>query len=314
MKKYIFGVDLGGTTVKMGLFLSSGELLHTWEIPTRTEKGGKYILGDIADSVIETLREREISKDDVEGIGIGVPGPGGADGTVFKCVNLGWGVFNVADRLQELTGLKVKAGNDANVAALGEMWQGGGKGCHSIVMITLGTGIGGGIILNGEILSGTNGAAGEVGHIPVWDDETEMCGCGKRGCLEQYGSATGIVRVAKRYLKAHDEPSILRQYDDFTAKEVCDAAKENDAIAIEILDLVGKTLGKALACISCVVNTEAFVIGGGVSRAGSVLLDPIEKYFKEYAFHASRDTEFKLATLGNNAGIYGGAKMIAGNE
>ena len=314
MKKYIFGVDLGGTTVKMGLFLSSGELLHTWEIPTRTEKGGKYILGDIADSVIETLREREISKDDVEGIGIGVPGPVGADGTVFKCVNLGWGVFNVADRLQELTGLKVKAGNDANVAALGEMWQGGGKGCHSIVMITLGTGIGGGIILNGEILSGTNGAAGEVGHIPVWDDETEMCGCGKRGCLEQYGSATGIVRVAKRYLKAHDEPSILRQYDDFTAKEVCDAAKENDAIAIEILDLVGKTLGKALACISCVVNTEAFVIGGGVSRAGSVLLDSIEKYFKEYAFHASRDTEFKLATLGNNAGIYGGAKMIAGNE
>ena len=314
MKKYIFGVDLGGTTVKMGLFLSSGELLHTWEIPTRTEKGGKYILGDIADSVIETLREREISKDDVEGIGIGVPGPVGADGTVFKCVNLGWGVFNVADRLQELTGLKVKAGNDANVAALGEMWQGGGKGCHSIVMITLGTGIGGGIILNGEILSGTNGAAGEVGHIPVWDDETEMCGCGKRGCLEQYGSATGIVRVAKRYLKAHDEPSILRQYDDFTAKEVCDAAKENDAIAIEILDLVGKTLGKALACISCVVNTEAFVIGGGVSRAGSVLLDPIEKYFKEYAFHASRDTEFKLATLGNNSGIYGGAKMIAGNE
>ena len=314
MKKYIFGVDLGGTTVKMGLFLSSGELLHTWEIPTRTEKGGKYILGDIADSVIETLREREISKDDVEGIGIGVPGPVGADGTVFKCVNLGWGVFNVADRLQDLTGLKVKAGNDANVAALGEMWQGGGKGCHSIVMITLGTGIGGGIILNGEILSGTNGAAGEVGHIPVWDDETEMCGCGKRGCLEQYGSATGIVRVAKRYLKAHDEPSILRQYDDFTAKEVCDAAKENDAIAIEILDLVGKTLGKALACISCVVNTEAFVIGGGVSRAGSVLLDPIEKYFKEYAFHASRDTEFKLATLGNNAGIYGGAKMIAGNE
>ena len=310
MKKYIFGVDLGGTTVKMGLFLSSGELLHTWEIPTRTEKGGKYILGDIADSVIETLREREISKDDVEGIGIGVPGPVGADGTVFKCVNLGWGVFNVADRLQELTGLKVKAGNDANVAALGEMWQGGGKGCHSIVMITLGTGIGGGIILNGEILSGTNGAAGEVGHIPVWDDETEMCGCGKRGCLEQYGSATGIVRVAKRYLKAHDEPSILRQYDDFTAKEVCDAAKENDAIAIEILDLVGKTLGKALACISCVVNTEAFVIGGGVSRAGSVLLDPIEKYFKEYAFHAARDTSFTLAELGNDAGIYGAAKMV----
>ena len=315
MRKYVFGVDLGGTTVKMGLFESSGELLCTWEIPTRTEDGGKYILGDIADSVLAVMKERSIGKDDVEGIGIGVPGPVGADGTVFKCVNLGWGVFNVAESLQELTGLKVKAGNDANVAALGEMWQGGGKGCRSIVMITLGTGIGGGIILDGKILSGTNGAAGEVGHIPVWDDETEVCGCGKRGCLEQYGSATGIVRIAKRYLKAHEgEDSILRKYEDFTAKEVCDAAKENDAIAIAILDLVGKALGKAMACIACVVNTEAFVIGGGVSRGGDVLLDPIKKYFKEYAFHASRNTEFKLATLGNNAGIYGGAMMIVGSE
>ncbi|MDY5845971.1 MAG: ROK family glucokinase [Bariatricus sp.] len=315
MRQYVFGVDLGGTTVKLGLFESSGALLNTWEIPTRTEDDGKYILGDIADSVLNVMEERGIDKEEVEGLGIGVPGPVGADGTVFKCVNLGWGVFNVAGKLQELTGLKVKAGNDANVAALGEMWQGGGKGCRSIVMITLGTGIGGGIILDGKILSGTNGAAGEVGHIPVWDDEPETCGCGKRGCLEQYGSATGIVRVAKRYLKAHEEEaSSLRDCEELTAKDVCDAAKADDRIALEILDLVGKALGKAMASIACVVNTEAFVIGGGVSRGGDVILNPIKKYFKEYAFHASRDTEFKLATLGNNAGIYGGAMMVVGSE
>ena len=315
MRQYVFGVDLGGTTVKLGLFESSGALLNTWEIPTRTEDDGKYILGDIADSVLNVMEERGIDKEEVEGLGIGVPGPVGADGTVFKCVNLGWGVFNVAGKLQELTGLKVKAGNDANVAALGEMWQGGGKGCRSIVMITLGTGIGGGIILDGKILSGTNGAAGEVGHIPVWDDEPETCGCGKRGCLEQYGSATGIVRVAKRYLKAHEEEaSSLRDCEELTAKDVCDAAKADDRIALEILDLVGKSLGKAMASIACVVNTEAFVIGGGVSRGGDVILNPIKKYFKEYAFHASRDTEFKLATLGNNAGIYGGAMMVVGSE
>ena len=315
MRQYVFGVDLGGTTVKLGLFESSGALLNTWEIPTRTEDDGKYILGDIADSVLNVMEERGIDKEEVEGLGIGVPGPVGADGTVFKCVNLGWGVFNVAGKLQELTGLKVKAGNDANVAALGEMWQGGGKGCRSIVMITLGTGIGGGIILDGKILSGTNGAAGEVGHIPVWDDEPETCGCGKRGCLEQYGSATGIVRVAKRYLRAHEEEaSSLRDCEELTAKDVCDAAKADDRIALEILDLVGKALGKAMASIACVVNTEAFVIGGGVSRGGDVILNPIKKYFKEYAFHASRDTEFKLATLGNNAGIYGGAMMVVGSE
>ena len=315
MRQYVFGVDLGGTTVKLGLFESSGALLNTWEIPTRTEDDGKYILGDIADSVLNVMEERGIDKEEVEGLGIGVPGPVGADGTVFKCVNLGWGVFNVAGKLQELTGLKVKAGNDANVAALGEMWQGGGKGCRSIVMITLGTGIGGGIILDGKILSGTNGAAGEVGHIPVWDDEPETCGCGKRGCLEQYGSATGIVRVAKRYLRAHEEEaSSLLDCEELTAKDVCDAAKADDRIALEILDLVGKALGKAMASIACVVNTEAFVIGGGVSRGGDVILNTIKKYFKEYAFHASRDTEFKLATLGNNAGIYGGAMMVVGSE
>lgn len=200
MKKYAFGVDIGGTTVKMGLFQTNGDLLDTWEIPTRTQDGGKNILGDITEAVEGKLKEKNISKLDVEGIGMGVPGPVSPDGMVLKCVNLGWGTFHVEHELEQMTGLKVKAGNDANVAALGEMWQGGGKGHKNMVMMTLGTGVGGGIIINEHILAGVNGAAGEIGHIPMADDETETCGCGKKGCLEQYGSATGIVRMTAKYL------------------------------------------------------------------------------------------------------------------
>ncbi|RHR25647.1 ROK family protein [Clostridium sp. AF19-22AC] len=313
MKKYAFGVDIGGTTVKLGLFETDGNLLEMWEIPTRTVSGGKFILGDISEAVYEKLSERGISHLDVEGIGIGVPGPVGQDGTVFKCVNLGWDVFNVERELGELTGMRVKAGNDANVAALGEMWQGGGKGCRNIVMITLGTGVGGGVIIDGHILAGYNGAAGEIGHLPMTDDETECCGCGKKGCLEQYASATGIVRMTKKYLDAHkDMDSSLRSIETFSAKDIFDAAKAKDEAAVVMVNGLGRMLGKGLAQIACVVNPEAFVIGGGVAKAGDILLDAIRKYYVEYAFHAARDTEFRLASLGNEAGIYGGVKLIIG--
>lgn len=313
MKKYAFGVDIGGTTVKLGLFETDGNLLEMWEIPTRTVSGGKFILGDISEAAYEKLSERGISHLDVEGIGMGVPGPVGQDGTVFKCVNLGWGVFNVERELGELTGMRVKAGNDANVAALGEMWQGGGKGCSNIVMITLGTGVGGGVIIDGHILAGYNGAAGEIGHLPMTDDETECCGCGKKGCLEQYASATGIVRMTKKYLDAHkDIDSSLRSIETFSAKEIFDAAKAKDEAAVVMVSELGRMLGKGLAQIACVVNPEAFVIGGGVAKAGDILLDAIREHYVEYAFHASRDTEFRLASLGNEAGIFGGVKLIIG--
>jgi glucokinase len=313
MKKYAFGVDIGGTTVKLGLFETDGNLLEMWEIPTRTVSGGKFILGDISEAAYEKLSERGISHLDVEGIGMGVPGPVGQDGTVFKCVNLGWDVFNVERELGELTGMRVKAGNDANVAALGEMWQGGGKGCSNIVMITLGTGVGGGVIIDGHILAGYNGAAGEIGHLPMTDDETECCGCGKKGCLEQYASATGIVRMTKKYLDAHkDMDSSLRSIETFSAKDIFDAAKAKDEAAVVMVNGLGRMLGKGLAQIACVVNPEAFVIGGGVAKAGDILLDAIRKYYVEYAFHAARDTEFRLASLGNEAGIYGGVKLIIG--
>jgi len=198
MKKYSVGVDIGGTTVKIGIFKSEGELLKKWEIPTDKNENGTHILGDIAESIEKVLKEENISKDDVHGIGMGVPGPVKADGTVVKCVNLGWGIFNVEQALESIIGLKVKAANDANIAALGESWQGGGKGYDSMVMVTLGTGVGGGVIIDGKILAGINGAAGEIGHIKVSDEETEECGCGKKGCLEQYASATGVVRCAKK--------------------------------------------------------------------------------------------------------------------
>lgn len=311
MKKYAFGVDIGGTTVKMGVFETNGDLLDTWEIPTRTEQNGKYILEDIAAAVEKKLEEKGISKLDVEGIGMGVPGPIGPDGTVLKCVNLGWGIFNVENALEQITGLKVKAGNDANVAALGEMWQGGGRGYKNIVMVTLGTGVGGGVIIDEHILAGINGAAGEIGHIPMRDDETETCGCGKKGCLEQYASATGIVRITKEYLQKNPEAkTTLREIDGFTAKDICDAAKNGDKVALAMVDEVGCMLGKALACISCAVNPEAFVIGGGMAKAGDILLDAIKRYYTQYAFHAACKTTFKPAELSNNAGIYGGVRMV----
>jgi glucokinase len=311
MKKYAFGVDIGGTTVKIGLFKTEGTLIDTWEIPTRTENNGEHILPDIAKSLKEKLAEQGISEEEVEGIGMGVPGPVSADGTVLKCVNLGWGIFNVEKEMNSLTGMKVKAGNDANVAALGEMWQGGGKGYQNIIMVTLGTGVGGGVILNGQILPGTNGAAGEIGHMPMCDEETDTCGCGKKGCLEQYTSANGVTRVTKRYLEEHpEEETVLRKVEVLNSKEIFDAAKDGDTVALKMVEKTGKMLGKALAYISCVVDPEAFVIGGGMAKAGDILIEEIRKYYTQYAFHASRETLFKQATLGNLAGIYGGVKMV----
>ena len=312
MANYVFGVDIGGTTVKIGLFSAEGELLDKWEITTRTDDGGAYILGDIADSVKAKMEEKSIAKDDVIGVGMGVPGPVKDDGTVIKCVNLGWGVFNAAEELSKLLDMKVKVGNDANMAALGEMWQGGGKGHLNIVCITLGTGVGGGIILDGKMLAGVNGAGGEIGHMTMDVTETDVCNCGKRGCLEQYASATGIVRMANKALNGSDRPSKLREVQYISAKEIFDAAKSGDDLAMDLADELGKKLGLALAQVACVVDPEVFVIGGGVSRAGQIILDVTEKYYKQFTFHACKNTKFELAVLGNDAGMYGGARAVLG--
>ena len=309
MSKYSFGVDVGGTTIKMGLFDLDGNVLDKWEIKTRTENGGVNVLPDIAEAIKAKISERSIAKEDVVGVGIGVPGPVDDKGVVYKCVNLGWGVLNINEELGKLLDMPVKGGNDANVAALGEMWKGGGQGFESIVVVTLGTGVGGGIIMNGKILTGAKGAAGEIGHIHVDDDEKDVCGCGNSGCLEQFASATGIVRLANRALEATDKKTVLKA-GEVSAKDVWDAVKAGDEVAIEIAEKFGQYLGKGLAAVAGVINPEAFVIGGGVSKAGTVLLDYIQKNCTPYVFHASRDVKFTLATLGNDAGIYGAAKLV----
>lgn len=310
MKQYAFGVDVGGTTCKIGFFETNGTILDKWEIKTNTENNGDSILSDIAQAVDNKLAQEGISKSDVQGIGIGVPGPVNGEGTVFRCVNLGWGVLNVAEALGELTGLNVKVGNDANVAALGEAWKGGAAGSTDVVMVTLGTGVGGGIIVNGQMVTGHNGAGGEIGHITVSKSEIEPCNCGQYGCLEQYASATGIVRVARRKLAKSQEETVLRTNENLTAKDIFDAAKSGDDIAIQLVDEVCGILGGALSNISAVVNPEVIVIGGGVSKAGSILIENVQKHFIETSFHACRDTKFALAKLGNDAGMYGCVKML----
>lgn len=310
MGSYCFGIDVGGTTVKCGLFQTDGTVVEKWEIPTRTENKGENILPDVAETINHKIEERGIDKADVEGVGIGIPGPINAKGEAACAVNLYWGFTPVAQILHDLTGLKAEAGNDANVAALGEAWKGAAAGAQSIIMVTLGTGVGGGIIVDGKIIAGAHGAGGEIGHATVNYEESEKCNCGNHGCLEQYASATGIVRVAGRILAASDEASTLRELQNITAKDVMDAFKAGDAVAVRIVEQVCELLGGALAGFAAVVDPEAIVIGGGVSKAGQPLIDCIQKHYVSHAFPSCKETPIVLATLGNDAGIYGSAKMV----
>lgn len=307
---YAYGIDVGGTTVKCGLFQVDGTYVESWEIPTRTEDKGVNVIPDIAETILKNMEGRGLSRKDVAGVGIGVPGPVRDGGVVSGCVNLGWGEYHVASELSgRLGGIRVEVGNDANVAALGEQWRGGGQGYRNVVMITLGTGVGGGIIIGGKILAGAHGAGGEIGHITVNRNETIPCNCGKKGCLEQYSSATGIVRRAKEVLASATKPSLLN-IDTVTSKDVFDAAKTGDEAAVSVVQFAGRMLGQAAATITCVVDPDVIVIGGGVSRAGQILLDAITKYYVPNAFTACKEIPFKLAVLGNDAGMYGAVRMV----
>ncbi len=311
MSKIVFGVDIGGTTVKMGVFSAEGTLLQNWEIPTRKEESGSLILPDVAASILAKIEEMGYDKADIIGVGVGAPGPVDGAGNINKAVNLGWDRINIVDILSPLVGLPVKAGNDANVAALGEMWKGGGQGFKDMVAVTLGTGVGGGIIIDGKLVAGFAGAGGEIGHINVEEKETDSCGCGNKGCMEQYGSATGVVRLAKIRLAENEEPSLLRE-GELSAKSIWDAVKAGDKVAVEVAEKFGYYLGKGLAAIAGVVNPEAFVVGGGVSKAGEVLFEYIKPHFEHFVFAGCKDVQFKLATLGNDAGIYGAARLVIG--
>ena len=315
MKEYAFGIDLGGTTAKIGLFTTSGALLEKWEVATDTSHAGEHILENLAAAVLDKMKEKSIQPEQVEGVGIGVPGPV-LDSSIVPivCANLGgWGERNVSAQLSGLLdGLNVLVGNDANVAALGEIWMGAAKGAKNAVMVTLGTGVGGGVVVNGKVIDGVHGAGGEIGHITVNRHETAVCGCGKRGCLEQYSSATGVVRCMKKLLDENpDIPCVLRG-TEFAAKDVFDAARNGDALAAREVDEMSDTLGMALANIASTVDPEAFLVGGGVARAGDVLFAPLNKHFQEYAFKSCRETPIKQASLGNDAGIYGAVRLIVG--
>lgn len=312
MSRKCMGVDIGGTSVKIGLFETTGELLEKWEVPTRKEDGGNYILQDVAKSIRSHLEEKNIAVSDLAGIGMGVPGPVLEDGYVSVCVNLGWKDKNPQEELSSLLdGVRVRSANDANVAALGEMWQGGGKGYDDIVMVTLGTGVGGGVVMNQKIVCGQNGLAGEIGHIHVRDEETEACNCGGVGCLEQVASATGIAREARRMMAASDKPSAMREFGEaVTAKDVLDAAKAGDELANEVVEVVAHYLGLILAQITMTIDPECFVIGGGVSKAGTFLTDAIEKYYVKYTPILKNKASIGLAQLGNDAGIYGAARQV----
>lgn len=310
-KKYI-GIDIGGTSVKLGLFEADGTLLDKWEVKTRKEENGAHILPDIAASIKDELAKKQIALSEIAGAGMGLPGPVMPDGSVEVCVNLGWHDLNPAQELSALLdGVPVKSGNDANVAALGEMWQGGGKGYSDIVMVTLGTGIGGGVILNQQIVTGKHGLAGEIGHLPVREDDPDFCNCGGQGCAEQTGSATGIAREARRMMAASEKPSVLRACGDaVTAKDVLDAAKAGDELALEVLDVVCHYIGKLLGIVSLTVDPDVFVIGGGVSKAGQFLIDKLESHYQHFTPISKNKAGLTLAKLGNDAGIYGAARLV----
>ena len=310
MGMYCFGIDVGGTSIKCGLFLTSGTLVDKWEIPTRLENNGSSILPDVAETIKNKINERGLTKENIDGVGIGIPGPVNDKGEVPLAVNLHWGFKAVASELSALTGLHAKAANDANIAALGEAWKGAAEGSRNVILATLGTGVGGGIIVDGKIISGHHGAGGEIGHAVVNHDELRPCNCGNHGCLEQYTSATGIVRVANDILEESTEDSKMRHVEKLTAKDVLDFYKEGDALAVRTMEKVGEVLGGAMAMFACVTDPEAIVIGGGVSKAGKALTDCIQKYYQKYAFAPCKNTPIILASLGNDAGIYGAARMV----
>ena len=302
MREVCFGIDVGGTTVKLGLVSREGDLLDKREFPTFRDVDATF--DDIAGHMRQVM---ESFPDCIcVGAGVGVPGPVVNQSLVTLCVNLGWENLNVAQELSSRAGVPVKAANDANLAALGESWQGAGKGCRNLVLFTIGTGVGGGVICDGRIVAGATGGGGEVGHMTVPFHPDWQCCCGRNGCLETTASATGIIRAAKQFPP-------FKEMEKVTAKDVYDAAAAGDENARAVVKEAADALGYAAAVVSCIVNPEVILLGGGVSAAGSALLDPVEASFKVNVLDACSHVRFAQAQLGNNAGIFGGAALFFSN-
>ncbi|HHY73021.1 MAG TPA: ROK family glucokinase [Bacillus bacterium] len=315
MEKWLVGVDLGGTTIKFAFISENGEILFKWVMPTDTSNAGENIIPDMANSIVTKLHECQQNSSKLKGIGIGAPAfMDMGTGFVFEAINLGWRNINLKAELEKILSLPVVVDNDANVAALGEMWKGAGVGSKDLLCVTIGTGIGGGVILNGEIVHGTNGMAGEIGHITVIPENGLLCNCGKYGCLETISSATGMVRLAKSGLDERSDSMLKARYEELgqlTAKMIFEAALKNDAFALEIVNRASFYLGLAIANIANTINPKKIVIGGGVSKAGPIFLEAICKYFKQFALkRVFEGADLATATLGNDAGVIGGAWLV----
>ena len=313
------GVDLGGTTIKLAIISWYGEILHKWEIPTNIDENGKHITLDIAKAIDAKLEELGKPKSILHGIGMGAPGPvNGANGSIYEAVNLGWKDYPLKDLLEVETSLQAVVENDANLAALGEMWKGAGNGAKDLVCVTLGTGVGGGVITNGQLVDGVSGAAGEIGHITVVHEGGAPCNCGKTGCLETVASATGIVRLAREALEGASGSLLQQRIDEgeqLTSKLLFECAGEKDELSLGVLDRVGFYLGLALANSANLLNPEKIVLGGGVSKAGEILTDVVRKHFERFAVvRVRKSTEISLATLGNDAGVLGAAWLVKNME
>ncbi len=311
-KQYYIGIDVGGTSVKEGLFDEDGNLLAKASVPTPpiVDAAG---FAAVTEAIDQVVAKAQIPRAFVAGIGLAVPCPIPASGDAKVKANIAINLPELRVAIQEhCPDAVVKYENDANAAAMGEAWLGSAKGVQNVVMVTIGTGVGGGVIVNGDVVSGVVGAGGEIGHMCLNPEEERTCGCGGHGHLEQYSSATGVVRCMKKLLDENpDIPCTLRG-TDFAAKDVFDAARSGDALAAREVDEMTDTLGMALASIAATTDPEMFMIGGGVARAGEVLFDPLREHYKTYAFKSCRETPIVAATLGNDAGIYGSVRLIVG--
>lgn len=314
--KRVIGIDLGGTTAKIGILNQNGEIEKKWELPTDISKDGMLIIPNIITSIKEVLKTDKLEASDFLGIGMGTPGTvNRTNGTVIGAYNLNWKTEQlIREQVESSTGIPFFLDNDANVAALGEQWKGAGNNEKNVSFITLGTGVGGGLVSDGSLIHGAVDAAGEVGHITVEPYGYE-CTCGKKGCLEQYASATGIVRLAFDLTADHPEESelkILVENDEvIDAKRIFDSAKAGDTYANHVVDRFSFYLGLALGNIANILNPSTIVLGGGVSQAGDFLVERVRKVVEEFTFPTIRPiTKIKIAELGNDAGMIGAASLV----
>ena len=276
---YVVGIDVGGQTTKLGVVDARGTVLAQTVIRTDTYTQVESYIAELAAALNKVIADAGV-EGKVKGIGVGAPNGNYYTGTIENAVNLSWGgtqIIEFAKLLSEaMNGLPVALTNDANAAAVGEMTYGAARGMKNFIMITLGTGVGSGIVINGDVVYGHDGFAGELGHVAAVRNNGRTCNCGKTGCLETYASATGVARTAREWLELTDEPSVLRDLDSISSKDVYEAAKDGDALALKIFEFTGKILGRSFADFIAFSAPEAIVLFGGLARAKEFLLKPIE--------------------------------------